>query len=113
MGCRALKTLGPESVLDAGCCCSCAFLTVAPLRQWASATAASVLSLEGCPDKPLFTYLFIFNFFVLLGPHPQHMDVPSLGVESELQLPASTVAQQCQIRATSATCSTAHAMADP
>ena len=31
-------------------------------------------------------------FFVFLGPHPQHMDVPRLGVESELQLLAYTTA---------------------
>ena len=32
-------------------------------------------------------YLFIYCF---LGPHPQHMEVPRLGVQSELQLPAYT-----------------------
>jgi len=32
----------------------------------------------------LFIYLFIFAF---LGPNLQHMEVPRLGVESELQLP--------------------------
>ena len=33
------------------------------------------------------------NFFsCFLGPHPQHMEVPRLGVESELQLPAYTTA---------------------
>ena len=31
-------------------------------------------------------------FFVFLGPHPQHMEVPRLGVESELQPPAYTMA---------------------
>ena len=35
----------------------------------------------------LFIYLFIF-----LGPHPQHMEVPGLGVESELQLLAYATA---------------------
>ena len=29
-------------------------------------------------------------FFFFLGLHPQHMEVPRLGVESELQLPAYT-----------------------
>ena len=29
------------------------------------------------------TSLFFFFFFVLLGPHPQHMEVSRLGVESE------------------------------
>ena len=36
----------------------------------------------------------IYNFFlffgVFLGPYPWHMDVPRLGVKSELQLPATT-----------------------
>ena len=30
--------------------------------------------------------------FFFLGPHPQHMEVLRLGVESEPQLPASTIA---------------------
>ena len=29
-----------------------------------------------------FVFVFVFDF---LGPHPQHMEVPKLGVESELQ----------------------------
>ena len=33
-------------------------------------------------------------FFVFLGPHPQHMEVPRLGVESEMQLPAYTTATE-------------------
>ena len=37
--------------------------------------------------------LFIFVF---LGPHPKHMDVPRLGVESEPQLPAYTTAAATQ-----------------
>ena len=35
----------------------------------------------------LFIYLFCFS-----GPHPRHMEVPRLGVQSELQLPAYTTA---------------------
>ena len=31
-------------------------------------------------------------FSLFLGPHPQHMEVPRLGVESELQLPAYATA---------------------
>ena len=33
-----------------------------------------------------FRYLFIYLLFifVFLGPHPWHMEVPQLGVESEL-----------------------------
>ena len=33
--------------------------------------------------NPLFPLFFFFPFF--LGPHPWHMEVPRLGVESELQ----------------------------
>ena len=36
---------------------------------------------------PLF-----FFFFCFLGLHPQHMEIPRLGVKSELQLPAYTTA---------------------
>ena len=31
-------------------------------------------------------------FFFFLGLHPQHMEIPRLGVDSELQLPAYTTA---------------------
>ena len=34
----------------------------------------------------------IFFVFFFLGPHLQHMEVPRLGVKSELQLPAYTTA---------------------
>ena len=37
-----------------------------------------------------FSFLFLFLSFVLLGPHLQHVEVPRLGVLSELQLPAYT-----------------------
>ena len=40
-----------------------------------------------------FIYLlFIYLFLVFLGLHPQHREVPRLGVESELELPAYTTA---------------------
>ena len=35
---------------------------------------------------------FFFFFFWLFGPHSQHMEVPRLGVKSELQLPTYTTA---------------------
>ena len=38
-----------------------------------------------------FVFVFVF-FFCFLGPHLWHMEVPGLGVESELQLPAYTTA---------------------
>ena len=34
----------------------------------------------------------VWRFVLLLGPHPRHMEVPRLGVESELQLPAYATA---------------------
>ena len=35
-------------------------------------------------------YFYLFIYFVFLGLHLRHMEVPRLGVESELQLPAYT-----------------------
>ena len=46
--------------------------------------------------------------FFFLGRHVWHMEVPRLGVESELQLLAFTMAQKRQIRAASATYATVH-----
>ena len=40
----------------------------------------------------IYIYIYIFFFFSFLGLHPQHMEVPTLGVESELQLPAYVTA---------------------
>ena len=34
----------------------------------------------------------VISFFFFLGPHPGHIEVPRLGVKSELQLPAYTTA---------------------
>ena len=39
---------------------------------------------------------FFFSFF-LLGPHLQHMEVPRLGVQLELQLRPTPQPQHCQI----------------
>ena len=39
-------------------------------------------------------YFILFIFFCFLGPYPRHLEVPRLGVESELQLPASTTATE-------------------
>lgn len=33
-------------------------------------------------------FAFIYIYIYILGPHPQQMEVPSLGVEAELYLPA-------------------------
>ena len=40
----------------------------------------------------LIFFIYLFIYFVFLGLHPQHMEVPRQGVESELQLPAYTTA---------------------
>ena len=40
----------------------------------------------------MFLLLFSFFFFVYLGPHPWHMEVPRLGVELEPQLPTYAIA---------------------
>ena len=40
----------------------------------------------------LLAFFILFFFFCLLGLHPQHMEVPRLGVESELQLLTYTTA---------------------
>ena len=51
---------------------------------------------------------FFFAFFFFLGLHPRHMEVPSLGVKSELQLRPTPQPQQHQIWATPVTHTTAH-----
>ena len=35
---------------------------------------------------PIFDFFWGGSFFVFLGPHPQHMQVPRIGVQSEIQL---------------------------
>jgi len=47
---------------------------------------------HGISRSKVDRFSFLFFFFKLLGSHPRHMEVPRLGVESELQLPAYTTA---------------------
>ena len=50
-------------------------------------------SLERCPGgEPKNARCFAFSMIFFLEPRPQHMEVPKLGVESELQLPAYAAA---------------------
>ena len=49
-----------------------------------------------------------FFFFGSMGPYVWHMEVPRLGVESELQLPAYATATATPDLATSVICTTAH-----
>ena len=44
----------------------------------------------------LLDHQFFFFLFCFLGPNLQHMEVPSLGVKLELQLPAYTTATATQ-----------------
>ena len=41
-----------------------------------------------------FSFFLFFFFFGFLGPYLRHMEVPRLGVESDLQLPAYTTATE-------------------
>ena len=50
----------------------------------------------------------LFYFFVFLGLNSQHMEVPRLGVQLDLQLPAYTTATATRIQAASVTYITAH-----
>ena len=43
-----------------------------------------------CPRASIYLFIYLFLFFCFLGPHSWHMEVPRLGVESELQQPAYT-----------------------
>ena len=46
----------------------------------------------GTPIFPFLKNVELLFFFCFLEPHLQHMEVPRLGVEWELQLPAYTTA---------------------
>ena len=45
-----------------------------------------------CKSIHILTMLYLTFFFFFLGLHLQHMEVPRLGVKSEMQLPAYTTA---------------------
>ena len=55
-----------------------------------------------------FFFFLLFAFFFFFGLHPRHMEIPRLGVESELQLQAYTTATATRVRAASVTHTTAH-----
>ena len=62
-----------------------------------SSSERSSLTIVSKEEAPIFSFLFLFFFlFFFLGPHPQHVGVPGLGVESELQLPAYATATAMQ-----------------
>ena len=51
--------------------------------------------LRACTNVYIHIYIYIF-FFCFLGPYLRHMEVPRLGVQSELQPPAYTTATATQ-----------------
>ena len=83
---------------------SCAFIWL--LTGWVQIPTQSLLSwsvlgwflhLAGPQFPHLYSgayniFIYLFLFFVFLGPHSKYMDVPRLGVEWELELPAYTTA---------------------
>ena len=84
-------------------------LTVRYLVQWTRAVLVflylssfiyhNVLKFHPCFSrcKNILPFIpFIFLSFVFLGPHPRHMEVPRLLVESELWPPAYTTATETQ-----------------
>ena len=52
-------------------------------RNWVKGTLGPVCTLLAISCESIF-YFFIFLSFVLLGPHPWHMEVSRLGVQSKL-----------------------------
>ena len=74
-----VENLNPHILLA---CCSVTSVTSSFLHQ------------VGKPSSNLPP--FFFFFLVFLGPHLRHMEIPRLGVESELQLAAYTTATATQ-----------------
>ena len=70
-------------------------------------TRYSNCQLQAC----MVSFFFLFHFFVFLGQHPWHTEVPRSGVESELQSPAYPQPQQHWIWVVSTTYTTAHSNA--
>jgi len=58
-----------------------------------------------------FKKLNLLLFIYFLGPHPWHREVPRLGVKSELQLPAYTIAAATRDPSHAVTYTTAHSNA--
>ena len=56
----------------------------------------------------LFSMINTDYYFVFLGVHPHHMEVPRLGVESELHRPAYTTATATAMQAPSCVCDLNH-----
>ena len=78
-------------------CCHLS-LRVQPLRQIASSKNAMDYLREQWSGRKPYNCRPKFVFFFLIRSHPQHMEVPRLGVESELHLPVYTTATATQNR---------------
>ena len=83
-GCLEIRgKVGNSCKLD----CSLLFKGIFPCINWILFVLLGIRLIDTC-----VTGLTLFFFFVFLGPHPQPMEVPRLGVQSELQVPAYTTA---------------------
>ena len=80
------------------CCVRCHLSRAAPAAYGASqAGVKSELKLPANPRTAFYFILLIYLFILVFGgPHPGHMEVPRLGVESELQLLGCTTATATQ-----------------
>ena len=75
-------------------------------------TVTKGITFLACSAIEIYHLIFI-SFFVFLGPYPQYMEVPRLGVQSELQLLDYTTVRATGIPAASASYTTAHGRPDP
>ena len=64
-----------------------------PLGLWAKGLSISRLIPSKFHSVPQLYSIYTNTFFFFLEPQVQHMEVPSPGVKSDLQLPAYTTAQ--------------------
>ena len=82
-----ILTQGPNPSRSCDICCTCSNArSFDPLYQARDQTH----TLQQSEPLQLDSFFFFFNLFLQL--HPQHMEAPKLGVESELQPQAYTTA---------------------
>ena len=67
-------------------------LTIKPFCRYSFLKCFIIVDLQCCVNFCCTTGILFFFFFFFLGLHLWHMEVPRLGVESELQLTAYTTA---------------------
>ena len=84
------------------------------LKAWGGASVFWNFSLEiggGISRLLPFLFFFFYFFFLLLELHLRRMEVPRVGIQSELQRLGYTTATALQIQATSVTYTTAQSKA--